>query len=135
MKGVVYYALLKSNQTVAKRYQQLIELNRALKQKCLIIAQRKRKMILLHDNARSHIAKVIKDTLSALQWEVLPHAAYSPDYAPSDYHLFRSLRHGLADQHFETYEEIKKRFDEWIASKDERFFYRGIYLLKSEKKL
>jgi len=33
----------------------------------LIIAQRKRKVILLHDNARSHVTKVVKGTLSALQ--------------------------------------------------------------------
>ena len=52
MKGVVYYELLKSNQTVTERYQQqLIDLNRALNKKRPIIAQRKRKVILLHDNA------------------------------------------------------------------------------------
>lgn len=68
MKGVVYYELLKPNQTVtAERYQQLIDLNRALKQKRSIIAQRKRKVILLHGNARPHVAKAVKDTLSALR--------------------------------------------------------------------
>jgi len=42
-EGFMYYELLKSNQTVtAKRYQQQsFNLNRALNQKCLIIAQRK----------------------------------------------------------------------------------------------
>jgi len=42
-----------------------------------------------------------------LKWEVLPHPPYSPDVAPSDYHLFRSMAHGLADQHFRSYEEEK----------------------------
>ncbi|EGI70943.1 Mariner Mos1 transposase [Acromyrmex echinatior] len=28
--------------------------------------------------------------------------------APSDYHLFRSMAHGLADQHFRSYEEVQK---------------------------
>jgi len=64
-------------------------------------------VILLHDNAQSRVAKIIKNMLSALQWEVLPRAAYSLDCAPSDYHLFRSMQHDFADQHLKTYEEIK----------------------------
>jgi len=52
-------------------------------------------MILLHDNARSRVAKVIKNMLSTLQWEDLSHIAYLLDCAPSDYHLFRSM-HDLA---------------------------------------
>jgi len=55
----MYYELLKPNQTVTAEYfqQQLIDLNRALNQKRPIIAQRKCKVILLHDNAR-HVAKI-----------------------------------------------------------------------------
>jgi len=66
MKNVVYYKLLKPNQIVTAEYyqQQLIDLNHALNQKCPIIVQRKRKVILLHDNTRSHVAKIVKDTLS-----------------------------------------------------------------------
>jgi len=65
----MYYKLLKSNQTIiAERYQrQLIALNRALHQKRPIIAQRKRKVILLYDNARPYIAKIVKNMLLALQ--------------------------------------------------------------------
>ncbi|GFY29008.1 mariner Mos1 transposase [Trichonephila clavipes] len=51
---------------------------------------------------------------------------YSPDLPPSDYHLFRSLAHGLADQHFRSYEEVKNWIDSWITSKDDQFFQRGI---------
>jgi len=68
-------------------------LNRALKQKCPIITQRKRKVILLHDNARPHIAKVIKDIDT---WKVLSHASYLLDCAPH-YHLFRSMWFGFID--------------------------------------
>ena len=31
--------------------------------------------------------------LSEFNWEILPHPPYSPDIAPSDYHLFRALQH------------------------------------------
>ncbi|UYV81111.1 hypothetical protein LAZ67_20000057 [Cordylochernes scorpioides] len=71
---------------------------------------------------RPHVAKVVKEILEALQWNVLPHPPYSPDIAPSDYHMFRSMTHGLAEQHFTSYQEAKNWVDVWIASKDEEFF-------------
>ncbi|UYV83682.1 SETMAR [Cordylochernes scorpioides] len=82
-----------------------------------------------HDNARPHVAKVVKETLEALQWDVLPHPAYSPDIAPSDYHMYRSMTHGLVEQHFTSYEEVKNWVNVWIASKDEEFFRHGIRML------
>ncbi|KAG5327510.1 MOS1T transposase, partial [Pseudoatta argentina] len=51
-------------------------------------AQRHDKVILLHDNARPHVGKPVKTYLETLKWEVLPHPPYSPDIAPSDFHLF-----------------------------------------------
>ena len=47
--------------------------------------QRHDKVILLHDNARPHIAKVVKKYLETLKWDVSPHPPYSLDIAPSDY--------------------------------------------------
>jgi len=63
------------------------------------------------------------------------HPPYSPDIVPSDYHLFRSMAYGLADQHLRTYEKVKNWIDTWIASKDEQFFRRGLRTLpeRSEK--
>jgi len=53
-----------------------------------------------------------------LGWELLPHAANSPDMAPSDYHLFQSLQHHLADTHFVTLAKIRKCIDDFIASRN-----------------
>jgi len=64
-----------------------------------------------------HIVKAIQDYIFALGWEFLPHAAYSSDIAPSDYYLFRSLQHHLADTHFVRFEEMRKCIDDFIASK------------------
>ncbi|UYV60657.1 hypothetical protein LAZ67_1001770 [Cordylochernes scorpioides] len=87
--GVIYYELLQPNETITgERYQQqLMRLSRALKIKRPLYAKRHDKVIYQHDNARPHVAKVVKETLEALQWDVLPHPLYSPDIAPSDYHM------------------------------------------------
>lgn len=129
--GVVYYELLKPNETITgDGYRtQLMRLSRALKDKRPQYNERHDKVILQHDNARPHVAKVVNTYLETLKWEVLPHPPYSPDVAPSDYHLFRSMAHGLADQHFRSYEEVTNWIDSWIASKDDQFFKRGIRML------
>jgi len=63
-----------------------------------------------------------QDYIYALGWELLPHTAYSPDMVPSDYYLFRSLKHHLADTHFVRFEEIRKCIDDFIASKPMSFY-------------
>ena len=89
-QGVVYHELLKSGQTVTGNLyrEQIIRLSRALQEKRPEYETRQHKVILLHDNARPRVTKLVKEMLEALRWEVLPHAAYSPDCASSDYHLF-----------------------------------------------
>lgn len=77
-------------------------------QKRPAIVSNRRKVILLQDNARPHVAKSVKETLLGFGWEVLPHPAYSPDLTPSDYHLFRSMQHALGDTHFSNYAEVQK---------------------------
>ena len=61
----MYYELLKPGEMVTSdRYrQQLIKLNEALKRKRPEWGYRTHKVILLHDNARSHVAKPVKTYL------------------------------------------------------------------------
>jgi len=130
-EGVVYHELLKPGETVnTDRYrQQIINLNHALIVKRPEWARRHGKVILLHDNAPSHTSKPVKDMLKDLAWEVLTHPPYSPDLAPSDYHLFQSIAHALSEQHFKTYEEVENWVSEWFASKQEKFYWDGIHKL------
>jgi len=112
-----------------------MRLSRALKDKRSQYNEKHDKVILQHDNARPHVAKIVKTYLETLKWEVLPHPPYSSDVAPSDYHLFRSMAHGLADQHFRSYEEVKNWIDSWIASKDDQIFDAGfVRYPKDERK-
>ena len=106
-----------------------MRLSRALCEKRPQCEQRHEKVTLQHDNARPHVAKPVKTDLETLKWEVLTHLPYSPDIAPSDYYLFRSMAHGLADKQFRSYEDIEKWLDSWIPSKEEHFYRNGIRAL------
>ena len=129
--NVIYYELLKPGETVnTERYRQrMIDLNQALREKRPEYQKRRYKVILLHDNAPSHTAKPVKETIEAFSWEILSHAAYSPDLAPSDYYLFALMGHALSDQHFTSYENVRKWLDDWFASRERQFFWRGIHQL------
>jgi len=130
-KGIIYYELLKPGETVnTERYQQqMIKLNQVLRQKRPEYQKRQHKVILLHDNAPAHAAKRTKETIETFGWEILSHAAYSPDLAPSDYHLFTSMGHALADERFTDYKNVEEWLDEWFSSKEENFFWRAIHKL------
>lgn len=134
MKGVIYYELLEPRRTVnAQLYsQQLIRLDQNIKEKRTGPGHGNKKVILLHDNARPHVALVTQETIIELGWEVLPHPAYSPDLAPSDYHLFRSLEHFLRDKLFSNRDELQNQLDFFFASKPQSFYRDGIRQLSTK---
>ena len=39
------------------------------------------------------------------------------------------MNHALAEQLFDSYEDVKKNLNEWFAAKGEDFYWRGIYKL------
>lgn len=130
-KGVLYYELLKPGETITGELyrKQLIRLKRALKEKRPEWETRHETLIFQHDNARPHVAQPVKTYLENSGWEVLPHPPYSPDLAPSDYHLFRSMQNALSGKRFTSVQGIKKWLDSFFDSKDDRFFWDGIHKL------
>ncbi|KAG5322452.1 MOS1T transposase, partial [Pseudoatta argentina] len=126
---------------------QLMRLSRALKEKRPLYEQRHDKVILLHDNARPHVAKPVKTYLETLKWEVLPHPPYSPDIAPSDFHLFKQIKQLERKYHkfkmevtFDKIKDLKKNCettkqmnnkllleskDEWLFIKKTIYLYGG----------
>jgi len=103
-KGLVYYELLKSGDSITgDQYRlQLIRLSRALREKRPEYEQKHNKIILLHDNVRPHVAKVVKKYLEMLKWDVLLHCFLRTllllitgcfeGYSKSPVHFFRRNR-------------------------------------------
>ena len=115
--GVVYYELMKPSETITGyRYRtQLMHLSRALRGKRPQYQEKHDKVSLQYDSSQPRVARPVKTYLETLKWEILAHLPYSPDVVSSDYNFFRSMAHGLAHQHFRSYEEVKKCIDSWTA--------------------
>ena len=62
----------------------------------------------------------------------MPHPPYSPDLAPFDYHLLRSLQNHLNAKTFDSNEAVKNELIQFFASKNQTFYESGIMKL-SEK--
>ena len=65
-----------------------------------------RGVLILHDNARPHIADVVSDYLDKTDWETLPYPAYSPDMSPPDFDLFPKLKEPLRGIRFPTLNDL-----------------------------
>jgi len=57
-------------------------------------------VLFLHDNVPAHGALATRKKLVYLGFHCLDHPPYSPDLAPSDYHLFSGLKKQLKDRYF-----------------------------------
>ena len=65
------------------------------------------KVLLQHDNARPHTSLKTREGIASFGWTTVTHPPYSPDLAPSDYHLFGPLKEGVRGQHFTSDQEVK----------------------------
>ena len=70
---------------------------------------------LLHDNARPHVAKSVRDALVAAGVSVINHPTYSPDISPCDYFLFSKLTKGMAGKLFDTADDLQTAIEEAIS--------------------
>jgi len=119
------FQLLKPGEIViSKLYkEQLQKLNQKIQEMGPHNARTARKVLLLHNNTKQYVALATKVAISELGWKPLPYPAYSPDLAPSDHYLFRSVLHSLSEQTFKNEECI----DFLITSKEESFCCKSIH--------
>lgn len=125
--GIIYHKFLDQGCSIdAKVYcSELEEMNIRLRDKQPRLINQ-RGPILLHDNARPHVAQLTLQKLNDLGFEILPHPPYSPDLSPTDYHLFKHLDHFLHQKQFATKSDIENGFEDFLKSRTPDFFWDGI---------
>jgi len=79
---------------------------------------------LQHDNARHHTARTTVATITDLRFECLPHPPYSPDLAPSDFHMFGPLKEAMGGKKFHSDEEVRHAVHEWLRRLPKELFLK-----------
>jgi len=51
---------------------------------------------------------------TALGWTVLPHTLYSPDHAPSVFHIFGALKNAIRGKRFVIYDGVNEKAKKWL---------------------
>jgi histone-lysine N-methyltransferase SETMAR len=124
VSGPIYWELLPEGQTINAEY--YAEQLRRLKLKIVKKHGAQWKVMLLHDNARPHVAKKVKSQLASFGWTVLSHPPYSPDLAPSDYHLFSAMQNTFKDIMFDNRDEVEIVIKKFIKDHKAPFWREGI---------
>jgi len=87
-------------------------------------------VLFLHNNALSHGALASQMKLAYLGFQCLDHPPYSPDLAPSDYHLFPALIKQLEGRHFLSGAEVIAVVETWLDGQHFEFFLSGLQKLE-----
>ena len=87
-----------------------------------------RGVVMIHDNARPHTAAATQNLITTFGWEQFDHPPYSPDLAPSDFHLFLHLKSFLTDRRFHD-NVVKEAVTTCFASQAASFYDEGIQKL------
>jgi len=85
-----------------------------------------KRVLLIFDNTRLHAAAHAVDKLRALKFEVLKHPTHSQDLAPSDFHLFGSVKEHLPRQKLAVDNDVTEAEQSWLKATPKSFFLEGI---------
>ena len=70
------------------------------------------------------------DAVERNGYELIPHPAYSPDLAHSEFFLFSNLKMDICGCHFRSDEEVMIAVEEWVNGKDPEFLSSGLMALE-----
>ena len=130
-EGILLEEYMEKGQTInsASYKQTLINLRRAIQNKRR--GKLSKTIFLFHDNARPHSAHATQELLSNFKWEVFCHPPYSPDLAPSDFHLFPHLKTEFGGERFQNTNELKAAVHDYFGNLAAHHYCTGIEKLVS----
>jgi len=133
-KGVLLVDFLPKGETInSERYcETLTKLRRAIQNKRR--GRLTKGVVLLHDNARVHVSRQTTAKLEEFGWDIFGHPPYSPDLAPSDYHMFPALKKHLGGQKFSSDEEVEEAVNKWLKEAAGEWYNAGIKKLVDRMK-
>ena len=101
-KGVIMLDFLPKRSTITGVYYAnlLDQLRTTIREKCQ--GKLSKGVLLQQDNARVHTFKVAMNAVERNWYELIPHPAYSPDLATSDFFLFPNLKKDIRGLHFRS---------------------------------
>jgi len=73
-----------------------------------------------------HTTSRTNASIKLFNWEIFNHPPYSPDLAPSNYHLFTKMKVWLATQRVHTNEELMDGVNNWLHNLAALFFDEGL---------
>ena len=82
----------------------------------------------------AHRSLATKKKLDYIGFQCLVHPPYSPDLAPSDYHLFPGLKKQLKGHHFSSDTEVIAAAETWLDGQPSGFFLSGFQKLEQRAK-
>ena len=85
--------------------------------------------IILHDNARPHKSKLIKQYFKDENIRTWNHPPYSPDISPPDFNCFGILKRKLKENFYDNWHELEIHLETVIRELNEKGFMNGIQKL------
>ncbi|GFY36660.1 mariner transposase [Trichonephila clavipes] len=86
----------------------------------------RRKCCIIKTNEPAHRSIIAMAKINELNFELLPHAPYSPDLATSDYFLFPNLKKWPSEQKLSNDEEGMLTVNGYYEEQDSSYYKKGI---------
>ena len=87
-------------------------------------------MLIVHDNARPHVSRVVTDFLAEQNITLVPQPAYSPDFNLLDRFVFRNFEVFRLGENYSNYDEVMEAVNDYTATFTTGQFLKQLESLK-----